>query len=848
MSSSTPVSAAHAAAAHAFRRFFGELREAYLERETLFTQIELALLCREHVLVTGPPGTAKSAIASAVLGRITDEKTGGPSLFAKQLSESSVQTDLIGPVDFKVLTDTGRTEYITDDGMLGATFSFLDEVFDGRDMLLRSILNVLYERELKHGRRITSGRIETVLMTSNRYLSEVLARSNELLLAFADRLSFICFVPKSFARRSSRAAMLLRSARAQRPDLRATLTLQQIEVLKHAVEQVKVSSMMMEGLEILADQMERALLNQVSKLPDYVPTKYFSQRSSVKALWALKAAVVRDQIYRRPSRPLQVEEKDLEMLRHFFLLGGPPVQETEALLRAAVDPRERAQLEILRLEHKAFDEALSRTWEELRGGVEREHRALKAAEELAQVEQLAKSYQPAHASRVGASLREKLSPGPRHPENRAPLLAAVRALVSVVDDRITRGLTADAAQPEGRGGVALLASFADVVDLCRAIPEMEPVSNRLCDRLVEFANQLLELIGLAVQSVEFEEGLKLDALIGLAVNVEEELSEIRDVASALATWAPDRVAPLQQKEQATRLQVVSSVRRRATSVFRANPVGVGDPVEALASDSRQLTQLEQALCALSPDQAGFKEQLLRPLGNAYAREVLTSTRFNRIEQFSRAVQRVMENLRREGISPDSAFTEAREIVDARLKEHARNLLQDVRRPPPPPGMLNGDAYLYYREHLAGTVASDGELQGLLQLEAQLQQARQSGAPAYLSDGVKESVARAELASMEAKIRFLTEWMKKLLGSLPDPAQLRERADAERAFDRLVKSRFPMLIMKEGELLKLQTSLQALARQSGDVGEDARRLDGAVRQMAESFGVFSKRLLEVRASL
>src|SRR5678809_1245163 len=241
--------AAFTDASSSFRRFFVELKEAFIEREALFTQIELGLLCKEHVLIIGPPGTAKSAVAGAVLGRITDEKNGRPSMFSKQIAENTVQTDLIGPVDFKVLTETGRTEYLTEDGMLGATFTFLDEVFDGRDMLLRSILNVLYERELKHGRRITSGRIETVLMTSNRYLSEVLARSNELLLAFADRLSFICFVPKSFARRSSRAAMLQRSARAQRPDLRATLTLQQLEVLKHAVEQVKVSSQMMEGLE-----------------------------------------------------------------------------------------------------------------------------------------------------------------------------------------------------------------------------------------------------------------------------------------------------------------------------------------------------------------------------------------------------------------------------------------------------------------------------------------------------------------------------------------------------------------------------------------------------------------------
>ncbi len=87
-------------------------------------------------------------------------------MFSKQLAENTVQTDLIGPVDFKVLTETGRTEYVTDDGMLGAHHAFLDEVFDGRDMLLRRILNVLHERELKHGRKVTPGKCECALMTS----------------------------------------------------------------------------------------------------------------------------------------------------------------------------------------------------------------------------------------------------------------------------------------------------------------------------------------------------------------------------------------------------------------------------------------------------------------------------------------------------------------------------------------------------------------------------------------------------------------------------------------------------------------------------------------------------------
>ena len=127
---------------------------------------------------------------------------------------------------------------------------------------------------------------------------------------------------------------------------------------------------------MLADELERALMAQVSKLPDYVPTKYFSQRSVVKALWALKAAVVRDLLYRRPDRPLEATVEDLDALRWFFLLGGPQAEEAEALLKVAVDPRERAQLEIVRIEQKAFDAALAKVRAELGTGVDREAASL----------------------------------------------------------------------------------------------------------------------------------------------------------------------------------------------------------------------------------------------------------------------------------------------------------------------------------------------------------------------------------------------------------------------------------------------------------------------------------------
>ncbi|ADO71419.1 AAA family ATPase [Stigmatella aurantiaca] len=841
----------HPQAAQAFRRFFGELRETYLERETLLTQIELALLCKEHVLVVGPPGTAKSAIASAVLGRIVDEHTGSPSLFSKQIAESTVQADLIGPVDFKVLTETGRTEYITDDGMLGAAHAFLDEVFDGRDMLLRSILNVLHERELKHGRRVTSGRTECAIMTSNRYLSEVLARSPELLLAFADRLSFISFVPKSFAQRASRAAMLHRFAHGIRPDLRAGLTLQQLDVLQDAVVRVNVSSQLLEGIELLADGLERALMAQVSKLPDYVPTKYFSQRSVVKALWALKAAVVRDQIYRHPDRPLEATIDDLDALRWFFLLGGPAAADVEALLKVAVDPRERAQLEIVRLEQVAFDEALAKVRSELVSGVEREAATLNASEEVSATEALARAFQAGMVSSVAQRLRAKLVPGPRHSQNRGALLVAARTLVSVVERRLARGMASPQAPntQEGRGGLQLMMAFQDTLELCRTVPELRMHLAPMCAATARSLEQMLEMIVASAEGVEFEDGLKIEGLVGLADNLEEEISQAASLSGLLSEETPDAMERLRTAETEARRRVGAALRRRAVNAFQSPRAGKREPFEILAADSRRLTQLERSLHELDPSLPGLKQELLLPLGMAYAREVLSSTPFERIEQFARAVQTVVENLRQEGLTPDSILLECRAILESRLIDHARQLSRDVASPAPAPSaILNGEAYTFYRSTFSVRMP-DGELAALQGLDSHLTSSASQPAVAFLSDGVLQAVAQAELAFVHTRIKYLRSWLTQLLTALmPEVEALKARAEAERTFERLVKSRFPLLALKEGEVVRLRGVLGTLGAMEGELGEAARRLTLQLRGIEEDFGRFSKRVLELRSSL
>ncbi|MDC3952642.1 AAA family ATPase [Polyangium jinanense] len=348
------------AASNRFRAFFDELHHIFLERDDLLLQLALALLSREHLLVTGPPGTAKSQLASAVFGRILDEETGEPSLYARQIGESTVQTDLIGPIDFKTLMETGRTEHFTDEGMLGAVHAFLDEIFDGRDMLLRSALNVLHEREVKQGGQVKRGRIECALMTTNRYIADVLEGSRETLLAFVDRIAFVSFVPRGFADPNQLGLVLRRHVGgSSRPLLESTLSVQDLDALQHLVDEVHVSDPVCDGLAALLERFDRELNAAVRADPAFVPTRYISTRTAVRSGRVLRAAVVADRILHNPKRALEVLPSDFKWLRLHLLLSGPTPDQTEALITRESDPNERRQLGIVRTERSIFESCLA---------------------------------------------------------------------------------------------------------------------------------------------------------------------------------------------------------------------------------------------------------------------------------------------------------------------------------------------------------------------------------------------------------------------------------------------------------------------------------------------------------
>jgi MoxR-like ATPase len=157
------------------------LEHGLLERETAARLLLLAALAGEHVLLIGPPGTAKSELARR-LHRAFD----GARYFERLLTRFSTPEELFGPLSLKALEDD-RYERLIDGYLPTAGVAFLDEVFKANSAILNALLTLLNEREFDNGTARLRAPLISVIGASNE------APADESLLAFHDR--FLLRVP-----------------------------------------------------------------------------------------------------------------------------------------------------------------------------------------------------------------------------------------------------------------------------------------------------------------------------------------------------------------------------------------------------------------------------------------------------------------------------------------------------------------------------------------------------------------------------------------------------------------------------------------------------------------------------
>jgi len=97
-----------------------ELRTRFLERNDIVDGLLAALLCRQHVLLLGPPGTAKSLLASSLAEMIQPARH-----FSWLLTKFSTQEEIFGPISLSALQQD-RVARITTGKLPEAHVCFLD--------------------------------------------------------------------------------------------------------------------------------------------------------------------------------------------------------------------------------------------------------------------------------------------------------------------------------------------------------------------------------------------------------------------------------------------------------------------------------------------------------------------------------------------------------------------------------------------------------------------------------------------------------------------------------------------------------------------------------------------------
>jgi MoxR-like ATPase len=152
-----------------------------VEREALLELIVLAAVAREHVLVIGPPGTAKSQ----AVRRITTAL--GGSYFEYLLGRFTEPTEIFGPIDLRKLRE-GSVVTETRGMLPEAEIAFLDEVFLGSTAILNSLLGILNERRFRRGHSAVDCPLRVCVGASNALPDD------DQLAAFADRFLVRVFV------------------------------------------------------------------------------------------------------------------------------------------------------------------------------------------------------------------------------------------------------------------------------------------------------------------------------------------------------------------------------------------------------------------------------------------------------------------------------------------------------------------------------------------------------------------------------------------------------------------------------------------------------------------------------
>lgn len=261
------------------------------EREDVARAITICLIVRGHLLLTGPPGVAKTTQI-----RLAARHIRGGRFFHTQLSPFSTVEEIFGPVDLHAYKEGERRRVSA--GMLQeADVAVIDEIYNGNEAVLKALLAPMNEGVYAEQGRFEPIPLRTLMGTTNG-IPDPTERREKGLEGFHDRWLFRFAVGD--LKSSVNFTRMLWSPdidfHRYEPDPKATVTLDELEALRRASEEVRLPVSICEELAHVREAMDDEGI-------------YCSPRRWKQVRRALQASALLDG--RR-----DVSERDFSILRH----------------------------------------------------------------------------------------------------------------------------------------------------------------------------------------------------------------------------------------------------------------------------------------------------------------------------------------------------------------------------------------------------------------------------------------------------------------------------------------------------------------------------------------------------
>ncbi len=218
------------------KKIVGELDTSFVERKKAIRRSLLAMLSREHVVLLGPPGTAKSLLARTICEAIQ-----GGQYFDYLLTRFTTPDEIFGPLSIKQL-EQDIYERKTDSYLPSVQIAFLDEIFKANSSILNSLLTLINERMFHNGSQFLKVPLISIFGASNE------TPEDETLNALYDR--FLVRILVNFVEEDESFSSIVFGKAGSLP-IKTRLSIKELDSLSKSAQKVTVPKSVQEMILVL---------------------------------------------------------------------------------------------------------------------------------------------------------------------------------------------------------------------------------------------------------------------------------------------------------------------------------------------------------------------------------------------------------------------------------------------------------------------------------------------------------------------------------------------------------------------------------------------------------------------